>query len=535
MTDNIAQATATVVVTSTPRLIYNGGPQVTATGTATGVGGVNLSSDLTINSTHTNAGSYSDTWSFTDPTGNYAPETGAMTDTIGQATATVMVTPISGLVYNGSPQQTASYSATGVNGALPSTDFTDTTVHTNAGTYNDTWTFTDPNYVSQTGSVTDNIAQATATILVTPTPGLIYNGGPQVTATGTATGVGGVNLNSDLTVNSTHTNAGTYTDSWTFTDPNGNYGPNSGGMTDTIAKANANISVIGYNSLYNAMSHIATGAIYGVNGVNLAGLNLNGTAHTNVADYTDSWFFTDTTGNYNNASGTVVDTIAPATANITVVGYTTTYDGMLHEAAGAAINLNNTVLAGLNLPAHTNSGTYIDTWTFSNPNYNSASGTVIDTITKANANIAVVGYNTFYNAVSHIAIGAVYGVNGGTLSGLNLSNTVHTNVGTYTDVWTFTDTTGNYNNASGTVVDTITPSKSKMVKETVLVPKTTVVKATVLVPGIKEVKIVERVQVNGKWIKKTVLVPETVMVKKTVLVNETKMVHKTEMVKVYYS
>ena len=82
-------------------------------------------------------------------------------------------------------------------------------MHTNAGTYNDTWTFTDPNYVSQTGSVTDHIAQATATIVVTPTPGLVYNGGSQVTATGTATGVGGVNLNSDLTVNSTHTNAGT--------------------------------------------------------------------------------------------------------------------------------------------------------------------------------------------------------------------------------------------------------------------------------------------------------------------------------------
>ena len=130
------------------------------------------------------------------------------------------------LVYNGGPQETASYSATGVNGAvLPSNDFTDTTVHTNAGTYPDAWTFTDPNYVSQTGSVTDNIAQATATILVTPTPGLIYNGGPQVTATGTATGVGGVNLSSDLTINSTHTNAGSYPDTWSFTDPTGNYAP----------------------------------------------------------------------------------------------------------------------------------------------------------------------------------------------------------------------------------------------------------------------------------------------------------------------
>ena len=41
---------------------------------------------------------------------------------------------------------------------------------------------------------TATIAQTTASIVVTPTSGLIYNGSPQVTATGTATGVGGVNL-----------------------------------------------------------------------------------------------------------------------------------------------------------------------------------------------------------------------------------------------------------------------------------------------------------------------------------------------------
>ena len=286
VTDNIAQATATILVTPTPGLIYNGGPQVTATGTATGVGGVNLSSDLTINSTHTNAGSYPDTWSFTDPTGNYAPETGTMTDNIAQATATVSVTPISSLVYNGGPQETASYSATGVNGAvLPSNDFTDTTVHTNAGTYPDAWTFTDPNYVSQTGSVTDNIAQATATILVTPTPGLIYNGGPQVTATGTATGVGGVNLSSDLTINSTHTNAGSYPHTWSFTDPTGNYAPETGTMTDNIAQATATVSVTPISSLvYNGGPQET--ASYSATGVNGAVLPSNDftdtTVHTNA-------------------------------------------------------------------------------------------------------------------------------------------------------------------------------------------------------------------------------------------------------------
>ncbi len=289
MTDTIGMATATIFVTPTPGLIYNGGPQVTATGTATGVGGVNLSGDLTINSTHTNAGSYSDTWSFTDPTGNYAPETGAMTDTIAQATATVMVTSISGLVYNGSPQQTASYSATGVNGALPSTDFTDTTVHTNAGTYYDTWTFTDPNYVSQTGSVTDHIVQATATVVVTPTPRLVYNGGSQQTASYSATGVGGVSLPStDFTDTTVHANAGTYHDTWTFTDPT--YVSQIGSVTDNIAQATATILVTPTPKLiYNGGPQVtATGTATGVGGVNLSSdLTINST-HTNAGSYSDT-------------------------------------------------------------------------------------------------------------------------------------------------------------------------------------------------------------------------------------------------------
>ena len=50
------------------------------------------------------------------------------------------------------------------------------------------------------------------------------------------------------------------------------------------------------------------------------------------------------------------------------------------------------------------------------------------------------------------------GVYGQALPGLNLGGTVHLG-GYYTnnfyDRWTFTDTTGNYNSTSGTVVNTI--------------------------------------------------------------------------------
>ena len=58
----------------------------TATGTATGVGGANLSNDLDLSgTTHTNAGTYdADAWSFTDPTGNYRSASGMVHDVISQ-------------------------------------------------------------------------------------------------------------------------------------------------------------------------------------------------------------------------------------------------------------------------------------------------------------------------------------------------------------------------------------------------------------------------------------------------------------------
>ena len=184
-------------------------------------------------------------------------------------------------------------------------------------------------------------------------------------------------------------------------------------------------------------------------------------------------------------------TVAKANATINVTPYSVTYDGNFHTATGVITGVNGVGLSGLTVSsAHTNSGTYTDGWVFSDTtgNYNNASGTITDTIAKANANISVVGYNTFYNATPQTATGTAYGLNGTVLPCRNLSGTTHTAVGTYTDVWTFSDTTGNYNNASGVVIDTITPSKSKMVKETVLIPKTTVVKATVLVPVVKQVR-----------------------------------------------
>src|SRR4029077_11208060 len=201
----------------------------------------------------------------------------------------------------------------------------------------------------------------------------------------------------------------------------------------------------------------------------LAGLDLSGTTRTNAGTTTDTWTFTDVTGNYNNTSGTVSDVIAKADATILVSPYSVTYDANAHTASGTATGVGSDgSLASLDLSGttHTNAGTTTDTWTFTDVtgNYNNTSGTVSDVIAKADATILVSPYSVTYDSHAHTATGSATGVGSdGALAGLDLSGTTHTNAGTTTDTWTFTDVTGNYNNATSTVTDAIGQASSTTV------------------------------------------------------------------------
>jgi hypothetical protein len=441
----------------------------TATGTATGVGGVNLAADLTLSgTTHTSAGTYAaDNWSFTDPAGNYASASGTVSDKINQASATINVTPYN-VTYDANAH-TALGTATGVGGVNLAADLTlSGTTHTSAGTYvADSWSFTDPagNYASASATVTDKINQANATINVTPYT-VTYDGTAH-TATGTATGVGGVNLAADLTLSgTTHTSAGTYAaDNWSFTDPAGNYASASGTVSDKINQASATINVTPYTVTYDANAHTALGTATGVGGVNLAAdLTLSGTTHTNAGTYaTDGWSFTDPAGNYASTSGTVSDKINQASATINVTPYTVTYDANAHTALGTATGVGGVNLAAdltLSGTTHTSAGTYAaDNWSFTDPagNYASASATVTDKINQANATINVTPYTVIYDGTAHTALGTATGVGGVNLAAdLTLSGTTHTSAGTYAaDNWSFTDPAGNYASASATVTDKI--------------------------------------------------------------------------------
>jgi hypothetical protein len=467
VSDKINQASATILVT--PYTVTYDGTAHTATGTATGVGSANLAADLTLSgTTHTSAGTYAaDSWSFTDPAGNYASTSGTVSDKINQANATINVTPYT-VTYDGNPH-TATGTATGVGSANLAADLTlSGTTHTSAGTYAaDSWSFTDPagNYASTSGTVSDKINQASATILVTPYT-VTYDGTAH-TATGTATGVGSANLAADLTLSgTTHTSAGTYADdSWSFTDPAGNYASTSGTVSDKINQANATINVTPYTVTYDGTAHTAIGTATGVGGVNLAAdLTLSGTTHTTAGTYaSDGWSFTDPAGNYASTFGTVSDKINQASATINVTPYTVTYDGTAHTASGTATGVGGVNLAAdltLSGTTHTTAGTYAsDGWSFTDPagNYASTSGTVSDKINQASATINVTPYTVTYDGNPHTATGTATGVGSANLAaGLTLSGTTHTSAGTYaSDSWSFTDPAGNYASTSGTVSDKI--------------------------------------------------------------------------------
>jgi len=413
---------------------------------------------------------YSDSWTFTG-TANYnniAATTVA--DSIAKANATVTVTPYD-VTYDGHSHTALVASISGVNGETGSTvgtvDVSNTT-HTNAGMYSDSWTFTGTanyNNIAAT-TIADSIAKANATVNVTPY-NVTYDGSAH-TAMATATGVNSEDLSSLLTLGgTTHSDANDYpNDGWGFAG-NGNYNASSGTVHDQIIKANATVSVTPYSLSYDGNAHTATGSATGVKGESLSGLNLEGTTHTNAATYNDTWMFNDTTGNYNNATGTVNDVIAKANAMVNVTPYSVTYDGNAHSATGTITGVKGESLGGLDLSAttHVNADSYTDTWVFtdSTGNYNSTSGTVNDVISKATATVSVTPYNVTFDGNAHTAMGSTTGVKGEILSGLSLGGTTHTNAATYDDTWTFSDTTGNYNNASGTVQDLIKQANATIV------------------------------------------------------------------------
>jgi len=467
---DIAKADAVIKVTSYSAT-YDGFTY-TSTGTATGVKDEDLSDGLDLIATsHTNAGTYNvDAWTFTAPNANYNDASGTVDNEITKADVVIVVTPYH-VTYDGSAHL-SSATALGVEDEDLSAGLDlSATSHSAAGIYSgDAWTFTAPNanYNDASGTVDNEITKADVVIVVAPYT-FTYDGSEH-SSTGTALGVNDEDLSAGLDLSATaHTAAGSYAgDTWTFTSPDANYKDANGTVDNSIAKADPDCSTIaGYAVTYDGNSHTATGSCLGVVSEGaLTGLDLSATAHTDIGTYEgDAWTFTDVTGNYNDAHGTVNSVIsAKLVPTLSISGGTFTYDGTPHAATvtGSVGGTVGNVKYDGSSTVPTHAGSYAVTADFLPDDavtYESLTGASAGTLTidKATPDCSSIsGYSASFDGNPHTATGFCQGVGSdGTLVGLDSSATTHTALGTYNDSWTFTDVTGNYENASGTVNSSI--------------------------------------------------------------------------------
>jgi hypothetical protein len=493
----VGKANATVVVTPYS-VTYDGNPHTATVTSITGVcgeTGATVGTADVSGTTHTNAGTYSsDTWSFTGTTNYNNIAATTITDTISKANATVVVDPYS-VTYDGNAHTATVVSITGANGETGATVGTvdvSNTSHTNAGTYAaDYWFFTGTANYNDIGNttITDQIDKANASFTVTPYD-VTYDGQSHTASVSTITGVNGETGATVGTVDvsgTTHTNAGTYTgDPWSFT-ATANYNDSNGTVDDNIDKANASFTVTPYNVTYDGAAHTATvSTITGVNGetgATVGTVDVSGTTHTNAGPYNgDAWSFTGT-ANYNDSNGTVDDNIDKADAAVVVAAYTcptTTYTGLPHTATVVSITGVNgetgaTVGAvDVSNTTHTNAGTYAaDYWFFiGTANYNNIGNTTItDCIAKANAAVVVAAYTcptTTYTGLPYtatvVSITGVNGETGATVGAVDVSNTTHTNAGTYAaDYWFFTGTANYSDIGNTTITDCIAKANATIV------------------------------------------------------------------------
>jgi hypothetical protein len=231
-----------------------------------------------------NAGTHTLSVQFTpNDTTSYNSASETVSLTVNKVDATIKVDGYTG-TYDGNAHG-ASGTATGVNNENLSNLLNLGASFTNApgGTAN--WSFEgNTNYNSDSGTAAIVIDKADATIKVDGYTGT-YDGNAHG-ATGTATGVGGADLNSLLHLGASFTNVPGGTANWTF-DGNTNYKSGSGSVAIVINKATANVQLSGLGPyIYDGTLKSATATTSTPAGLNVT-ITYNGstTAPTNVGSY----------------------------------------------------------------------------------------------------------------------------------------------------------------------------------------------------------------------------------------------------------
>jgi hypothetical protein len=451
--------------------VYDGNAHGVVSSSATGVNNESLTGLAFDATTYTNVPGGLVHWTFTNA--NYADQSGDATVAITQTGSTTTVTcPPGPHTYTGIAQTPCSAVATGA-GVLNTSVTVTHGSNTNAGTATADASFAgDVNHSGSTATQkTFTIDQASSATTITCPASVTFNGSAQTPCSAAATGAGG--LSTSVTVNhGNNTNVGTATADATYAGDANHKGSTAAEITFAIDLASSTTAVTVNDATYDGSSHGGTATVTGVGGLSqsltVTYVGRNGTVYpstttapTNAGDYTASASFSGDT-NHGGSSDSRPFTIGKANATVTVNGYTGTYNGAAHGASGSANGVGGANLnAGLSLGAtFTNAPGGTAQWNFSGGmNYKDRSGNVAIVINKANPTITVANYIVPFDGSSHSATGTAKGVVGETLAGLDLSGTTHTSVGTFADSWSFVDSTGNYNLASGSSNDQITAWK----------------------------------------------------------------------------
>jgi hypothetical protein len=470
-TVTVNPATASVVVT--PYTTTYDGQAHTATAVATGVTNEDLSSDVVLTgTTHTTAGTYTDTWTFHDPAGNYADQSGTVTDSISSKDINVTVDSHTKVYGNADPALTYT------NDPLASGDSFSGALTRAAGENVGSYAITQGTLALSSNY---NLIFHGANLAITPAALTIsaqtdtkpYDGTADSSAQPTVSTLVGTDSATVLTQTFDSANAGSRTlvvSGYTVNDGNGgnNYSVTTVTAAGTITKATPTATLATTNSAtYDGAAHSAavTVSASSVPG-SVANVSTGGAAtQTNAGSYAVTASFVPTdSANYSTLTGLAAGsfTISPKTLVVEADSKSKTYGGtnpaLTYTHGSLAAGDTDAVFSGaLARTSGESAGAYeIDQGTLSaGGNYTIVYTSANLLISKANATVSVTGYSGAYDGAAHGATGTATGVHNEDLGSLLHLGSSFVTVPGGTAHWTF-DGNANYNPASGDVNIAIT-------------------------------------------------------------------------------
>ena len=438
-TADIAKASATISVTGYS-VTFDGSAH-TATGTAMGVEGEDLSALLHLGgTTHTNAGDYpEDVWTFDGDT-NYIASTGFASDVISKATSSTAISCTPTVTYTGAALEVCTATVTGAGGLNESVAVTYAN-NTNVGTASASATFAgDTNHDGSTATGSFSITKATSTTAISCTSTVTYTGAALEVCTATVTGVGGLNESVAVTY-ANNTNVGTASASATFAgDANHDGSTASGSFSITKATSTTAVSCTASVTFTGAAIEACTATVTGVGGLNES-VAVTYASNVNVGTASASATFAgDANHDGSTASGSFSITKATSATAVSCTP-SVTFTGAAIEACTATV----TGVGGLSEAVavtytnNTNVGTASASATFAgDANHDGSTATGSFSITKATSTTAVscTPSVTYTSTAIAPCTATVTGV-GGLSEAVAVTYTNNTNVGTASASATF--------------------------------------------------------------------------------------------------